>query len=137
MIQFLKWKKDTGEMLFEHENYEIFQFGREGWHGFKNLTDDDFIEVENGLHFLERHLAGFRPNLLILDEINLAAYLGMIEIEPFILFIKNWMEILPEMNIVFTGRHAPEEFLDLADFVNIIVSKKAPKDFVCTEGIQW
>ena len=44
IIQFLKWWKNTGEFKIARKlvpYYRIYQFGRRGWHGFKNLTEKD------------------------------------------------------------------------------------------------
>jgi ATP:corrinoid adenosyltransferase len=36
-----------------------------------------------------------------------------------------------------TGRYAPQELIDKADFVNIIQDVKMPKHFKLTGGIQY
>jgi ATP:corrinoid adenosyltransferase len=39
--------------------------------------------------------------------------------------------------VVMTGRLAPKELVDRADFVNEVQMVKMPKDFKLTEGIQY
>jgi len=144
ILQFLKWKKDTGEMLFKHENYRIYQFGREGWKGFKNLTDEDEEMSHDALTMLEYIVKNwnkktstwslFHPKLIILDEINLAAHLGLINEDYLFEIVSKFPK---DVNFVFTGRHATATLISRADFVNKIVEVKAPKEFVCEEGIQW
>jgi len=138
ILQFLKWQKDTGEMLFKHPNYSIYQFGREGWHGFKNITDEDRLCILRGLLALTTimHMP-YSPDLLILDEINLAAHLKLINEDSVLRDLRRWMRLYPNMNIVMTGRHATKTLINKADFVNEIVEIKAPKNFVCEKGIQW
>jgi cob(I)alamin adenosyltransferase len=146
IIQFLKWNKDTGEYKFQWKgssswlsnHLEVHQFGREGWHGFDNITTEDHIKANEGLLFAHDLLNGFKGekhfDLLVLDEINLAIYLKLISIEMFKLFL---MSIPQDLNIVMTGRNATPELIELADVVNEIVEVKAPKTFICEKGIQY
>ena len=149
MIQFLKWEKKTGEYLFGQfwqnvvaENphngligeFEVYQFGREGWKGFNNLTIEDSIKTKEGLLFAHNLLVEKHFDLLILDEINLAVYLKLLTMEEVSLFIN----CLPyDLDIIMTGRHATKELMDLADVVNVVCELKAPKTFIYDEGIQY
>lgn len=138
IIQFLKWKKDTGEMLFKHDGYEIYQVGRVGWHGFKNLTDEDKLCIVKGLLILQKRMENPNvPDLLILDELNLAVYLKLIDARLILKSLRRWMRVHPNMNVVFTGRHATPELYKGVDFVNEIVAIKAPRRLVCKRGIQY
>ena len=134
IFQFLKWWKNTGEMLFEHPNYKIYQFGREGWHGFDNIDSRDKWLTTQGLMYAYVEMINNKPDLLILDELALAVYLKLIPIEV----IKGFIEYCPEnTTIVITGRHASKPLLDLADYVIEIVDVKHPKEFESKEGIQY
>jgi cob(I)alamin adenosyltransferase len=149
MIQFLKWEKKTGEYLFSQfwqnivanndsngitGNFEVYQFGREGWHGFNNLTTEDCIKAKEGLLFAHDLLNEKHYDLLILDEINLAVYLKLITIKELELFL----DCIPkDLNIVMTGRHAPKELMNIADVVNEIKEIKTPITFINEEGIQY
>lgn len=75
-----------------------------------------------------------KPLLLILDEICLAVHSGLLSVGEVLDFLK---KIPAETNIVMTGRYAPKELIDTADFVNEIVDKKSPDKFVSTEGMQY
>jgi cob(I)alamin adenosyltransferase len=146
IIQFLKWKEDTGEMLFKHPNYYIKQFGRKGWKGLKNITDEDGRLVNEGLRFMQLCLINKhqpfsqdipKVDLLILDEINLAAHLGLVDEKELIMVLRGWLNIFKNLNIIMTGRYATAKLINAVDFVNEVVSTKAPKDMVCDEGIQY
>lgn len=137
IIQFMKWWKNTGEVLIEEKLkplYRIFQFGREGWHGFDNLTDYDEQLAEMGLAFAEIKARFEKPDLLILDELNLAAYCNLVR-EKDVMFMLN--NIPKEVNVVITGRYAPQYLLDKADFVNEIIDVKHPEEMESVEGIQY
>ncbi|MBS7621640.1 cob(I)yrinic acid a,c-diamide adenosyltransferase, partial [Candidatus Bathyarchaeota archaeon] len=80
IIQFLKWWKNTGEykirkMLAPY--YEIYQFGRRGWHGLSNLGEEDRKLAKKGLKFAEKIVREKKPHLLVLDEINLALHCNL------------------------------------------------------------
>lgn len=137
IIQFMKWWDKTGEMLIEKEFYplyQIYQFGREGWHGFDNLTDQDKYDASMALAFAVEKAKYEKPHLLVLDEINLAAHCKLVKIKDVLNVLD---ELDAEMNIVLTGRYAPQELIDRADFVNEIVDVKHPSKLESVEGIQY
>lgn len=137
IIQFLKWWKNTGEykirkMLAPY--YEIYQFGRKGWHGLSNLGEEDKELAHEALRFAEKIVKEKKPHLLVLDEVNLALHCKLLDIEEILEFLDN----LPkETDIVLTGRFAPKELIKRAEFVNEIIAIKYPKKMVTTKGIQW
>ncbi len=151
IVQFLKWRKDIGEYLVKEKlqkNYEIYQFGREVWLGkedkveefggdaFKveSTTDRDKELAEDGLSFAAKIMQEEKPHLLVLDEINLAAYWKLLSIERIFEFLGN---VPAQTTVVMTGRFAPQQLIEQADFVNIIQDIKMPKKFKLTKGIQY
>ena len=53
-------------------------------------------------------------DLVILDEANYAIHFGMLSVEEVVNLIKNRPE---HLNIILTGRYAPQELINLADTV--------------------
>jgi len=150
IIQFLKWKKDIGEYMIKDRlkpYYEIYQFGREAWLGeeekitefgdekFKveNIKDQDKELARKALDFASQVLKK-KPHLLVLDEINLAAQWKLLEVKDVVKLLDSVPE---ETSVVMTGRLAPKELIDRADFVNVVQEIKMPKRFKLTEGIQY
>jgi cob(I)alamin adenosyltransferase len=151
IIQFFKWREDIGEYLVKDRLapfYEIYQFGREAWLGEKDKTEEfagEKFAVEC-VKSLDKELAGKaldfarkitkekKPHLLVLDEIGLAAEWKLISVEDVLALLDNVPE---ETTVVMTGRLAPKELADRADFVNVVQQVKMPKDFKLTEGIQY
>ena len=151
IIQFLKWNKDIGEYKIKDKlspNYEIYQFGRSAWLGeqettllygnqmfkIESITNVDKMLAKKGLEFAKKILRDKFPDLLVLDEINLALHWKLIDIKE----VLNLLSDLPEKtDVVLTGRYAPSELIDRADFVNKINEIKAPKEFSATKGIQY
>jgi len=137
IIQFLKWWKNTGEYKVRTKlkpYYEIYQFGRKGWIGLKNLNEEDKKLAEKGLKFAEKIVKKKKPDLLVLDEINLALDCKLLDIKNVLEFLN---QVPRKTTIVLTGRNAPKELVKKADFVNEIRDLKHPKKFSTTEGIQY
>ena len=92
IIQFCKWRKDTGEYLMKGklgDLYEIYQFGREAWLG-KEVRRRSLAEknskskasliatenlAEDALAFAAKIMQEKKPHLLVLDEVNLGGSL--------------------------------------------------------------
>lgn len=151
IIQFCKWRKDTGEYLMKDKLgklYEIHQFGREVWLGkegkteefggekFKveGVTDRDRELAEDALSFAANIMQEKKPHLLVLDEVNLAAHWKLLDTGKVLELLSN---VPRETTVVMTGRYAPQELVDRADFVNVVQDIKMPKKFKLTEGIQY
>jgi cob(I)alamin adenosyltransferase len=137
VIQFLKWWKNTGEykirkMLAPY--YEIYQFGRKGWRGLNNLSEEDKKLACKALRFAEKIVKEKKPHLLVLDEINLALHCQLLDVKEVLKFLD---KIPKKTDVVLTGRFAPKELMNRAEFVNEIVDVKHPKEMVTTKGIQY
>ena len=151
IVQFCKWRRDTGEVLIKERLdglYEIYLFGREAWLGrearveefggeqfqVERVTDRDRELAEDGLAFAAKLLREKKPALLVLDEVNLAVHWGLLDVQK----VLEVLGMAPEeTTVVLTGRFAPQELLDRADFVNLVQDVKMPKRFKLTEGIQY
>jgi len=137
IIQFMKWWKNTGEYLVAKKirrNYEIHQFGRKGWRGLKNLTEEDRRLAMEGLKLAEKILKKRKPDLLILDEINLAAHCGLLTTTEIVKFLN---KIPRKTTVVLTGRHAPKQLLRVADIVTTVKAQKLPKKLRAIKGVNF
>jgi cob(I)alamin adenosyltransferase len=139
MLQLMKWNTNTGEYQAQFmekikEYLTVKQYGRKGWHGLNSLNRRDKEKALEALIETWRYITDNKTDLLILDEINLAVYCKLLTVDEVKQFLNN---IPQDMNIVMTGRHATEELMELADFVNEIVTIKAPDEDVCDEGVQY
>ncbi|MCD6243225.1 cob(I)yrinic acid a,c-diamide adenosyltransferase [Candidatus Bathyarchaeota archaeon] len=137
IIQFMKWWKNIGEYKIKDKlapYYEIYQFGREGWIGLGNLTEEDKQLAEKGLEFARKIVKEKRPHLLVLDEINLAVYCKLLDVKEVLKFLD---EIPEETHVILTGRFASKELIERADIVNEVVEIKAPEKFPTVIGIQY
>lgn len=136
IIQFLKWWKNTGEYKFRKlmpDKYEIHQFGRKGWIGLKNLTDEDKQLCKKALNMAKKK-AKEKPRLLVLDEVNLALDCKLLDVAEVIDFLKT---VPKETNVALTGRYAPRQLVEFADFVNEVLDIKHPEKIPTDKGIQY
>ncbi|MEM2110357.1 MAG: cob(I)yrinic acid a,c-diamide adenosyltransferase [Candidatus Bathyarchaeia archaeon] len=151
VIQFLKWWKKTGEYKIKDKlepYYEIYQFGRAVWLGeeekrvtyggqtfrVEKFKDVDKELMKKALEFAKTVLKEKKPDLLILDEINLALHWKLLDVKD----VLNFLDAIPEKtDIVLTGRYAPNELIEKADFVSVIEQLKAPKEFKAKKGMQY
>jgi cob(I)alamin adenosyltransferase len=151
IIQFFKWRNDIGEYLIKDRLapfYEIYQFGREAWLGEEEKTAEfggekfsvecvkshDKELAQKALGFAAQVMKEKKPHLLVLDEITLAAQWKLLGIKDVLALLDNVPE---ETTVILTGRLAPKELVDRADFVNVVELVKMPEDFKLTEGIQY
>jgi cob(I)alamin adenosyltransferase len=150
IVQFMKYWTETGEYRIRERlgpYYEIRQFGRPGWIcpgagevrvggvslKVREIEEPDKEMARRGMEFARQALVE-KPCLLVLDEICLAAHMGLVTVEDALSLLS---DIPEETDVVLTGRFAPKELMERADFVNEIVSRKAPEKFVTTRGIQF
>jgi len=151
MIQFMKFWKSTGEYIIQDSLkplFEVHQFGRPHWlnisQGEKKYGEKEFktegVQNEDrewalkGLAKAEEVLVKEKPHLLILDEICLAANTGLISVREVLSLLD---KMSPETTVVMTGRRAPQELQDRADFVNTVMPTKFPQKYQAQEGIQY
>ncbi len=125
VVQFLKGRK-TGELLLRKSlpNLEIVQFGTEDFVDLKNPSKDDVERAKEAMFYAKRLLTrAYRPDLLVLDEINVALSAGMISEREVIELI----EKLPEKtHLVLTGRGATKRIIEKADLVTEMHDVKHP-----------
>lgn len=79
------------------------------------VTDEDKVEGERGLEIVRELFRNGEHQLVVLDEINSTADLGILEVERVLSVLKQKPE---EVELILTGRNCPQSFLDLADLVS-------------------
>ncbi|RLG57878.1 MAG: cob(I)yrinic acid a,c-diamide adenosyltransferase [Candidatus Hydrothermarchaeota archaeon] len=138
IIQFMKGRKNTGEYLIKERlapEYEIYQFGKQEFVNLENPSEEDKKLAQEGLEFARKSLRK-KPRLLILDEINLAIAIGLIELRAVLELLE---EIPNETVVVLTGRRAPKELIKVADLVTEMREIKHPMKhgIVARRGIEF
>jgi cob(I)alamin adenosyltransferase len=136
VVQFMKGRKDIGEIKVAKKlapYYNIYQFGKKTWVDLKNPSSIDVEKAYEGLVFAVQQ-AKKKPKLMILDEINLAAKIGLLKIDD---VLKALNDISKHTIVYLTGRYAPKKLIDRADFVNEIKEVKKPKKYAARKGIEY
>jgi cob(I)alamin adenosyltransferase len=128
MIQFIKGSWHYGEMDSSKKlapEFELVAIGK----GFVGILDDTSPKedhekyAEEAIKICKDKILSEKYDLIILDEINYAVNLGLINIKSVVDLIK----LKPKkLDLVLTGNHAKEEVLELADLVTEMKEVKHP-----------
>lgn len=86
-----------------------------------SVLPEDMEEGRRGLKILEKVLTEKQHDVIILDEINSSAALGIVSASEVLALLA---AARPEIEIIMTGRNAPKEFLDRADLVTEMKAHK-------------
>jgi cob(I)alamin adenosyltransferase len=124
MIQFMKADHGTGELTTARRlspDLVIKPMGREGLVDPANPRPEDRSLAQGALDEANRVLDGGLCDVLILDEINVAVSMGLVQEEA----VLEVMGKKPHnLELVLTGRNAPESFLQRADLVTTMECTK-------------
>ena len=119
MLQFIKGSWHYGEMDSSKKlepNFELIAVGK----GFVGILDDNSPREEHEKYAAEavricrEKIFSEKYDVIILDEVNYAITLGLIDVQEIIKIIK---EKPSELDLVLTGRDVKEEIVELADLV--------------------
>ncbi|MGE4282220.1 MAG: cob(I)yrinic acid a,c-diamide adenosyltransferase [Clostridia bacterium] len=141
MIQFLK-SSDTGELHSCEklgECFKIFRFERKRdffWKLSEEEKKELQMETRQAFEFAISLMMNSECDILILDEVIGAIHNKMISEQDICNLIKNKPE---NIEIILTGRHAPQSIIDLADYVSEIIPIKHPMEngISARKGIEY
>ena len=128
MLQFIKGSWHYGEMDSSKKlepNFELIAVGK----GFVGILDDNSSREEHekyaaeALRICREKIFSEKYNVVILDEVNYAIDLGLIDVQAVTKIIK---EKPSSLDLVLTGRDAKEEIIELADLVTEMKEIKHP-----------
>jgi cob(I)alamin adenosyltransferase len=127
-IQFLKGQA-CGEHYFieKYKPFEIIQFSQGDI--FQKSDNELLSEVTQTLEFARKSLSGGKYDMVILDEIFITHWRGLISLEQLLKLIE---EKPAHVELILTGRKAPAEIIKRADLVTEMLMLKHP----FTDGIQ-
>lgn len=125
MIQFMKGDIEYGEITTAKsmENFEIIQIGRSEFVDKNNPAEIDIELANKALEHAKEIIASGDYDIVILDEINVALDWKLIDLEKVIDLIKSKPE---HIELVLTGRYAPQEIIEVADLVTEMQEIKHP-----------
>jgi len=117
IIQFMKGWIDYGELegvkrLAPH--VEIHQAGRDTFVNRKNPDPEDIRLAKEGWQKARKVIQERKADIVVLDEINCAVDFGLIPVEEVVEVLRGKPY---GMELILTGRGAPQAFIDWADLV--------------------
>jgi cob(I)alamin adenosyltransferase len=117
------------------ENIKVEQFGT-GCFIRKSPSQKDMELAKVGLKAAQKAVCGKCYDVIILDEINIALKLKLLELKDVISLIKSTPK---KTELILTGRSAPPEIIKLADLVSFIHDRKHyyKKGLKARKGIEY
>lgn len=117
IIQFMKvsghYAEDEGIRRLG-ETVEHYTFGNPGWVKKGEGTEADYAQAKAGMEKAREALQNPDVDMVILDEINNALWFELVTEEEVLALMK---DRLPHIELVMTGRNAPEAIMEAADLV--------------------
>ncbi|NDB32304.1 MAG: cob(I)yrinic acid a,c-diamide adenosyltransferase [Nitrososphaeria archaeon] len=141
MIQFIKGSWHYGEMSSSKRlepEFELTAVGK----GFVGILDDKTPKevhqkiAKEAVTIAKEKISSGKYNIIILDEINYAVNLGLVDVNDVLDLIKSKPE---NVTLVLTGNHVKEEIIDAADLVTEMKEIKHPfqKGIRAKKGIDF
>lgn len=141
MVQFIKGEWHYGELNSIKKlepDFELIVAGK----GFIGIIDDDHAFEEHvraartALDIVEQKISLDTFDIIILDEINYAVHLGLLQLADVLKILQNRPK---HLSLILTGNHACEEIITLADLVTEMKEIKHPykKGIKAKRGIDF
>jgi cob(I)alamin adenosyltransferase len=120
--QFMKKTPTSEQLVFERyrDNITFEQFGSSQFITGEPSEADREIAAA-GLATVKKAFKSNKYNLIIMDELNVALFLNLISIYEIIELLK---EKPDNMEVIITGRNAPDKLIEIADLVSEIKEVK-------------
>jgi cob(I)alamin adenosyltransferase len=125
VIQFIKGGFDYGELYVVKRlpNFKLESFGRGKFVTDVPPTKDDIKLAKEAFELAREVVSGGEYDVVVLDEINVALHLKLIDTEEMVDLIRRKPK---HVELILTGRYAPSEVIELADLVTEMKEVKHP-----------
>ena len=125
VIQFIKGGFDYGELYAVKRlpNFRLEFFGRGKFVTNVPPKKDDIKLAKEAFELAREVVNGGKYDVVVLDEINVALHLKLIETEKVVDLIRNKPK---HVELILTGRYAPSKVVELADLVTEMKEVKHP-----------
>jgi cob(I)alamin adenosyltransferase len=138
IVQFIKGGFDYGELYVVDKlpNLTLKAFGRGKFVTEKPAGKKDVALAEEALVLAEEVVRNGEYDVVVLDEVNVALHLELIEIERVLQLIRSKPK---HVELVLTGRYAPDKIIEAADLVTEMREVKHPfnKGYSARKGIEY
>lgn len=134
--QFMKGQH-YGELtaLLNHPHITIEQYGDVKCIHRDEVTREHIALARDGLRKVHRAIVSGEYDIVVLDEINVAVWFGMVTVEEVMAVLKDRPE---NVEVILTGRFAPEKLIEAADLVSEMTEVKHyyQKGILARDGIE-
>jgi len=134
--QFMKGQR-YGELeaLRDHPLITIEQYGDVRCIRREEVTPEHVAQAQQGLDRVRRVLLSGEYDIVVLDEVNVTIWFGLLAVEDVLALLDQRPE---HVEMVLTGRRAPQELIDRADLVTEMrmVKHYYEQGVVAREGIE-
>jgi cob(I)alamin adenosyltransferase len=138
MIQFMKGDPFYGELLVRERlpELEIEQYGLDRFVDPKSPEPEQIERAQAGFRAAKSAIESGDYHVVILDEANVAMAFGLIDTQAVVELLHRKP---PHVEVILTGRDAPQAVLDAADYVNVVTDAKHPyqKNIPARVGIEF
>ena len=138
IIFFMKGDFPYGEQktLSELSNITFERFGFQDFVDPANVKPEEREEAHKALEAARKAMLSLKYDVVILDEVNVAAAWKLIDIDEVIKLIHDKPE---KVELILTGRYADPRLIELADLVTDMVKVKHPYDkgILSRKGIDY
>lgn len=117
IVSFLKGDPNYGELRFMREHMPMVDYHLAGRMNFVDPSDPAPEDVEiarNGLQIAADAIASGDYHVVVLDEVNVAASMGLVAEDDVLAMLDSKPE---HVEVILTGRDAPQRFQERADLV--------------------
>jgi cob(I)alamin adenosyltransferase len=123
VVQFMKKGDDYGEIkALRRLGVDVFQFGSGRFVRLGKVCEEEMELAARGVDFAVAAIQSGEYDLVILDEVNVTAFFGLLDPNEVLAKVDGHEGV----EVVFTGRRAPPEFLAAADLVTVMDMVKHP-----------
>jgi cob(I)alamin adenosyltransferase len=137
MVQFMKSDQYYGEYRIAKQfpDLTLLPMGRSCLVHEGKAQKEDYEAAEAALARSKELLHSGEYDLLIMDEVNVTVHMGLLDVNSVVDIVKGRP---PRVELVLTGRYAPQEIIDLADLVTEMRMIKHPYEqgIPAREGIE-
>lgn len=138
VIQFIKGGFDYGELYIVDKlpGLILKAFGRGRFVTEKPPNKKDVRLAGEALALAEKIVKSGEYDIVILDEINVALNLKLVNLNEVLELIKNKPK---HVELILTGRYAPKEIIEAADYITEMKEVKHPfnKGYQARKGIEY
>ncbi|MDR2866883.1 MAG: cob(I)yrinic acid a,c-diamide adenosyltransferase [Methanomassiliicoccaceae archaeon] len=125
MVQFMKPDQESGEYIMSKglDNFTLLPCGPSGWVDPKNVTEEDRRMAHEALCLAKEMLYSKKYDIFVMDEANVAMGWKLIDVKDVIKVLEGRPK---NVEVVLTGRYAPDEITEYADLVTEMREIKHP-----------